>query len=277
MKKSNPKNTQQACSCPHDHNEPPIALKKQFGQHFLRDETVVDQMIDRAKIQHNSSVLEIGCGDGFLTHAILEQSPQRLWIVEIDPEWATYVGNTYAHPALTVFQQDILTFDFEQLTPHVPWLLLANLPYQITFPLLYKLQQHRQLFAHIIIMIQEEVAQKLLATSGRSYGIHSLFFQRYFSLESICRVAPSAFEPPPKVNSRVLSAQPRATVPEIFREEQFWKFVKSCFAQPRRTFLNNLLATPYASRAALAKPWHHLRAQQMSFEDLMQIWTLLQK
>ena len=71
-----------------------IGIKKKFGQHFLRDERVVEHMIEAVEITKKTSVFEIGCGDGFLTRAILRSPVERLWVFEIDPEWATYVQST---------------------------------------------------------------------------------------------------------------------------------------------------------------------------------------
>lgn len=205
-----------------------IALKKRYGQHFLRDESVTQKMIKQATLDASTSIMEIGCGDGFLTRAIVKQPFARLWIFEIDHEWAEHVRKTIPDKRLTVFEENILDLDFSRLEQHKPWTLLANLPYQITFPILYKLQENRLLFEEGVIMIQDEVAEKIMKTSGRGYGYPSLFLQRFFEWRKLDKVAPGAFYPPPKVQSRLLYFKPKVDILPIPHEEGFWKFVKLC-------------------------------------------------
>lgn len=250
-----------------------IAIKKQFGQHFLRQQHYVDHMIERVVLTNESSVLEIGCGDGFLTHSILQTPIARLWVFEIDTEWAGYVQRTYPDARLKIFIENILDVDFEQLKSHQPWTILANLPYQITFPLMHLFQKNRALLREGVVMIQEEVAQKLVKHSGRGYGFVSLFFQHYFELQLLDKVPPTAFVPPPKVDSRLLYFKPRETLVEIPQEEQFWKFIKLCFHQPRRTLRNNLASTQYD--LSEDNKYGPLRAQQMSMEDFLLLWSTI--
>ncbi|MBS1986796.1 ribosomal RNA small subunit methyltransferase A [Candidatus Dependentiae bacterium] len=250
-----------------------IEIKKRYGQHFLRSTKIVDSIVDTIDIE-SASVFEIGCGDGFLTRAILEKAVKRLWVFEIDPEWVKHVTSTVPDARLTVYEENILDIDAQKLASHAPWVLLANLPYQVTFPILHFLQRNRHLLREGIIMIQEEVAEKILKTSGRGYGYPSLFFQRYFAWKKLDKVPPTAFEPPPKVMSRLLYFKPQEQVAEIAHEVEFWKFIKICFHQPRRTLRNNLLQSHYQV-SALTEQELNLRAQQMSMQDLIQIWNKL--
>lgn len=250
-----------------------IAIKKQFGQHFLRDQRVVDAMIKRVQILPHTSVLEIGCGDGFLTRSILDQPVARLQVFEIDHQWAEFVKKTYPDPRLAVAEQDILSVDFSMLAQHKPWTVLANLPYQITFPILYLFQKNRDLFAEGVIMVQEEVAQKIVKKERRGYGFTSLFFQHYFDWELLTKVAPEAFLPPPKVFSRLLYFKPRVDAPIIQQEEGFWQFIKLIFQQPRRTLRNNLLSSHYL--AHIPEAVLSLRAQQMDMGELLDLWEHL--
>ncbi len=147
-----------------------IRLKKKYGQHFLRDRHVTQTMIDAVALDEQTCVLEIGCGDGFLTRAILQTPVARLWVFEIDPEWAAYVRKELPDERLTVFEEDVLRADLSRLESHAPWTVLANLPYQVTFPILYRLHEYRHLLREGVVMMQEEVAQKIIKTSGRGYG-----------------------------------------------------------------------------------------------------------
>ena len=158
--------------------------------------------MDQVVLTPQSSVFEIGCGDGFLTRTILKSPLERLWIFEIDEDWVNYVKNEIKDERMTVFHENVLDVDFKRLEPHAPWTLLANLPYQVTFPILHMLQRNIALFKEGVIMVQEEVAQKIVKTHGRGYGHPSLFFQHYFEWRILKQVPPQAFLPPPKVYSR---------------------------------------------------------------------------
>lgn len=250
-----------------------ILLKKKYGQHFLEDQHVVDHMIDAVEIK-DASVLEIGPGGGFLTKSILEFPIARLWAFEIDPDWADYLQKTYTDPRLEVRLENFLDVDFTCFEAHKPWTVLANLPYQVTFPILHRFHEHRHLLKEGVVMMQEEVAQKIVKTRGKGFGYISIFFQYYFELRLLDKVPPTAFNPPPKVVSRLLYFRTKTDVAPIENEVEFWKFIKICFKQPRRTLRNNLAQSHYDmnkfSESQLAS-----RAQQLGIDELKVIWQQL--
>lgn len=251
-----------------------IPLKKKFGQHFLRDQRIVDAMIDRVPLTSATSVFEVGPGDGFLTRSLLQMPIARLWSFEIDTQWAKHLTATIHDKRFMLYEQNFLDVDPELFSEHAPWVIMANLPYQITFPILRFLQRNRQYLTEGVIMIQEEVAQKLVKTRGRGYGFPSLFFNHYFEIELLTKVPPTAFFPPPKVDSRLVYIKTKHNVAVIPNEEEFWNFIKRCFAQPRRTLRNNLQQTHF-DMSKLSDETLALRAQQMSLEDLISLWTTL--
>ena len=252
-----------------------ILLKKKFGQHFLRDQTVVDHMINAVAI-NDASVFEIGPGGGFLTQSILAQPVARLWCFEIDPDWAAYIQETYKDERLTVFLENFLDVDWQRLAAHQPWTVLANLPYQVTFPILHSFVAHRDMLKEGVVMVQEEVAQKIVKTSGRGYGFVSLYFQWFFEWRLMDKIPPGAFNPPPKVHSRLLYFKTKASVPTIEDQEGFWQFIKICFRQPRRTLRNNLMQAHYDmsffTEDMLAK-----RAQQLTMDDFLALWQSIKR
>lgn len=251
-----------------------IAVKKKYGQHFLHDDTILQNICKAITLDQSTSVFEIGCGDGRLTKTILSYPVERLWVFEIDSDWAHYVRATYPDDRLTVFEENILQVALdERLGGHAPWVLLANLPYNITFPILHQLQKNRALLRAGVIMVQHEVAVKLLKRRGRDYGPASLFFQHYFDMASLGVIPPEAFYPPPQVHSELLLLKPRTEAPEIVQEEGFWKFIGACFAHPRRTLRNNLAATVYASLLS-DDMGTFLRAQDMAMADFLRLWHL---
>jgi len=250
-----------------------IRIKKEFGQHFLRDDAVAREAVGSVRL-NGACVIEIGPGDGFLTRHILSEPVARLYAYEIDREWAGALAKEIKDDRLDVICADFLEVDLEQLAPQAPLTVVSNLPYHVTFPILRKLQRNRHLLREGVVMMQEEVAQKIVGTRGRGYGAVSLFFQRFFTWRLLTKVPPSAFLPPPKVFSRLLHFVPRQDIEPIEHEQNFWKFVKAAFHQPRRTLRNNLLQTHYAldqiSDELLA-----MRAQQLGMEDFLALWRLL--
>lgn len=249
-----------------------IPLKKSYGQHFLRDRSVVDAMIDAVDITPETSVFEIGCGDGFLTRAILETPAKRLWVFEIDAEWADYVQKTSPDDRMTIFKENILDVDFKRFAPG-PWVLLANLPYQITFPIFKRLYEHRDLLREGVVMIQEEVAQKITAAPGDT-TVQSLFYGHYFELKMLVKIPPTAFYPPPKVYSRLVYFKPRTDLQTIPDEAGFWHFVDLCFLHRRRTLRNNLKQTHFPM-ALFPERYGNARAQELALDDFLILWDIL--
>ena len=251
-----------------------IALKKKFGQHFLRDSAIVQAMLAAVDLTKKTSVFEIGCGDGFLTRAILETSIARLQVFEIDPDWVKYIQQTVKDDRLTISLENFLDSDLAQLTEHQPWTVLSNLPYNVTFPILHRFQENRHFLKEGVIMVQEEVAQKIVQTRGRGYGYPALFFQHYFEWKLLNKIPPTAFHPAPKVFSRLLYFKPRIHKEDIPQEKQFWEFIKYCFKQPRRTLKNNLMQTHYALER-VPENMLKLRAQELTFTLLLDLWNIL--
>lgn len=253
--------------------------KKALGQHFLRSIDVVDNMISRVGDMRGCNVLEIGCGDGFLTRAVLEEpnGPDRMLCVEIDPHWADVVRANVKDPRLKVIEKNILELDWNSLEDGKPWILLANLPYQISYPIFFKLWEHRKTFDRGVFMVQEEVAQRLTSSKGRAVGWTTHFFQSSFDFELLDKVPPTAFVPPPKIVSRTVFFKPKQGEVEHFNTT-FWKFVKGCFASPRRTLKNNLRAMGHDVENCCQKMSEllELRAQNATLEQLRELFINFQ-
>lgn len=251
------------------------AKKKQLGQHFLRKNSVVDNMIHAVKVTPETTVIEIGCGDGFLTKAILNQTKcKKLVCFEIDKEWANYVRGIIHDQRLDLRLQNILDASFDTVESSAPLIMLANIPYQITFPILYLVQKSKDRFGDIILMVQEEVGQKLAADHGRSFSAVTMFFQHHFDIKLLEKIEPGAFTPPPKVFSRLVQLTPRQA-PFIPNEPLFWDTIRLCFKAPRQTLRNNLRTTHY-DLTRLSPETLNKRAQQLTFEDFLAIWDTLQ-
>jgi 16S rRNA (adenine1518-N6/adenine1519-N6)-dimethyltransferase len=252
-----------------------VVLKKKYGQHFLQDPAYIQRMLSKVTLDQTSCVLEIGCGEGALTKEILKLPIKKVWVFEIDEQWIDVTNKTCNYDErLTIFHEDILQANLSKLQEEKTWILIANLPYNITFPILHVLHQYKNVISNGVIMIQEEVAQKIVKTSGRGYGYPSLFFQHYFHWKLMEKVPPTVFYPPPKVHSRFLSFQTRVDHPVIEQEDEFWKFIKMCFHQPRRTLRNNLMQSHY-DLSKFSDELLQKRAQQLAMQDFLSMWKLL--
>ncbi|MBM3894217.1 ribosomal RNA small subunit methyltransferase A [Candidatus Dependentiae bacterium] len=254
------------------HAEP--RKKKEHGQVFLRDQSIVEDMLKDAQVQSNHTVVEIGCGDGFLTSSLLCYTPcKKLVVFEIDEEWARVVKEKCTSPKLDLNVINFLDVDLTQFfSPADPVVLLANLPYHITFPIFHVLKKNADLFSHGVVMVQEEVAQRLVATHGRSAGAISHYFQHYFELKLLTKVPPTAFDPQPQIFSRLVSFRPKKEICAIPDEEQFWEFVKTCFRNPRQMLHNNLHGTAFG-HIPLTPETTNLRAQQMNMDLFLALWS----
>ena len=245
--------------------------KKFLGQHFLKNMAPIESMVQKIEIDNQTSVLEIGCGDGALTRQILEKTRcKKLLCYEIDSEWAEHVKGKIIDPRLEIKNENVLDVDFGKFDGKGDWVIIANLPYQITFPIMFLIQRNKHLFREGVMMVQEEVAQKLVAESGRSYSATTIFFQQHFQIELMGKVDPASFSPPPKVFSRLVffKTQKNEQIPQ---EKDFWTFLKMCFSSPRRTLKNNLRLSHYETEK-IGSETLKLRAQQIPKNELFQIW-----
>ncbi len=231
----------------------------------------------------DACILEIGCGDGFLTEFILRTSEcKKLFCIEIDEAWAGFVKNKFKQDKrLTMFKADVLKFDFSVFEKEAPMVLLANLPYNISFPIFKLLVANKHLFSEGVFMVQEEVAQKITAQSGSDKGVSSLFMQYHFDLELVQKVYPESFSPAPNVMSRTVYFKPRQEpnheIIAAANDEEFWNFTKKCFHHPRQTLLNNFKKA-YLDESVIKKIDENLldkRAQQLNMAHFTQIFNII--
>ncbi len=250
-----------------------IPLQKKYGQFFLRDSSVTNAILEGLPLK-DASVFEIGCGDGFLTKAILSHPVAQLHVFEIDPAWAGTVAQSCKDSRLTMHVTDFLQVTQDQLVQSTSWVVLSNLPYHLTFPILHKIKEFGDLVPAGAFMMQEEVAQKIVKLRGKGYGYVSLFFQYYFDWKLLSKVQPTSFFPEPKVFSRLISFVRKKNVIPIPEEKEFWRFIRLCFAHPRRTLRNNLSQTHLDTNLFKSEVLD-LRSQQMSMKDFLNLWDIV--
>ena len=217
--------------------------KKRFGQHFLQDAGILQQIVGAAKLAPGDAVLEIGPGAGVLTEALLK-AQVRVQAVEIDKDLCRDLEQRFGRePNFRLLEGDALKLPWtEILGDQDRWKLVANLPYNVSTPLFFKFVEQRQRFASLTLMLQKEVGDRLLDTGTgkglKDYGILSVIAGLCFGVKKVCAVPPGAFVPPPKVDSVVLhlTPKPALAVPEV----ELFGFVRWSFEQRRKLLLSRL-------------------------------------
>lgn len=221
-----------------------VAPLKKFGQNFLTSPAVAQRIVDSANLTLDDTVLEIGPGKGVLTSLMAERC-RKVWAVEIDIRLAEKLAERFKqNEKVKIFNQDILQFDLCGIIDGTkePFKVVANLPYNITVPILEKLLLQRSHIENIVVMVQKEMAERFSANPGsKAYGSLSLFIQYYSKVEKLFNVSPGSFFPKPKVTSSVIKITPHKILPSVAESEhEFFDFVKLCFSQ-RRKMLRSVL------------------------------------
>jgi len=229
--------------------------RKRFGQHFLHEPRTVERLVAAIAPASDDTVVEIGPGEGVLT-APLFAATSELHVVEVDHDLAAALRTHW--PGLRVHEQDARRFDCTALVPVASACgsgvrVVGNLPYNIATPLLFHLLEQREAILDMHFMLQREVVERLAAAPGsRVYGRLSVMMQAYCRVESLFRVPPGAFRPPPAVASGVVRLVPRSdAVVDPAHAALFADLVRRAFGMRRKTLGNSLRgAVPSAGFAA---------------------------
>jgi 16S rRNA (adenine1518-N6/adenine1519-N6)-dimethyltransferase len=217
--------------------------RKRFGQHFLCDGGVAERIVRTADVGPRSVVLEIGPGLGALTD-VLAGTAGRLYLVEIDTQLAARLVERYAdNPRVGVVVGDVLDVPLDTLVTEPSVTVVANLPYNVAVPILFRLLDLRARFPRAVVMLQREVARRLVAPAGHAdRGVTSVLMQTYADVRIAFGVSRRSFVPPPQVESAVVdvrwSAAPRVAVGDA---AAWTEVVRAAFGQ-RRKMLHNALA-----------------------------------
>ena len=221
-----------------------ITPRKRWGQHLLVDRNILNKVIQTAELEKGDVVLEIGPGLGEMTLA-LAREVKKVIAVEIDRELAKILKEKTADFSnIIVMEGDILKISFEEFyrQGHQQLRVVANLPYQISTPLLFRFIESKELFSSLTLMLQREVAQRMIASpGGKDYGPLSIFTQSVSDLSIQFYIKPSAFFPPPKDESALVHIAWKER-PLVRLEEETWfkKVVKGCFSYRRKRLINAL-------------------------------------
>ncbi|MBI3353621.1 MAG: 16S rRNA (adenine(1518)-N(6)/adenine(1519)-N(6))-dimethyltransferase RsmA [Nitrospirae bacterium] len=223
-------------------NSAHIRPKKSLGQHFLTDKNIANKIIDAAGITEGDIVVEIGPGNGILT-ALLAEKAKKVVAIEIDERLIENLRSSLARFSnVEIIQKDALKFTYQDL-PH-RFKVVANLPYYITTPIIFRLLEAKGMVISMTLMMQREVAERIVAgPGGKDYGVLSIAVQFYAEPKIDFIVPPTVFNPRPKVSSAVVSFNILKKVRVKTRDEEFFfKVVRAGFAQRRKTLRNTMKA-----------------------------------
>jgi 16S rRNA (adenine1518-N6/adenine1519-N6)-dimethyltransferase len=218
--------------------------RKRLGQHFLIDRNILNKVIRTAKIEKEDVVLEVGPGLGEMTLALARHA-KRVIAIEIDPKLVAILKKKMEDlPNVEVVRSDILRLSFNQFLEKEgqPIKVVANLPYQISTPLLFRFIESKEVFATFTLTLQKEVAERMVAPpGGKDYGPLSIFTQLFLDISVRFFIKPSAFFPPPKIESAVVHMAWKEK-PIIETEDDAWfkRVVRACFGYRRKMLINAL-------------------------------------
>jgi len=222
-----------------------LKAKKRFGQNFLIDENIIENIVDKSNISNEDVVIEIGPGLGNLTEKLIDKAKTVL-AFEIDEDMIRILKDRFKDKNnLVVINKDILQVDIEELANKYliqgnNFKVVANLPYYITTPIMFKLFKYIQHIEAMTIMVQKEVADRIIARPGsKDYGVLSINTRYYGTSEKVFDVPNSSFTPAPNVTSSVVKIT-IDKVPGVDNEETFFKLVKASFAQRRKKLINSI-------------------------------------
>ncbi|MGX7111888.1 16S rRNA (adenine(1518)-N(6)/adenine(1519)-N(6))-dimethyltransferase RsmA [Gemella cuniculi] len=225
-----------------------FTFKKSLGQNFLIDANILNRIVDGAGVNENVGVIEIGPGIGSLTEALAKKA-KKVISFEIDSRLLPILSETLEdYSNVEVINKDILKVDVDEIITEKmadcsQIMVVANLPYYITTPILTHLIENTQKIDGYVVMMQREVANRLNAKIGtKDYNSLTILLNYYTNVEYLFTVPKKVFVPAPNVESAVVKIMTKQEK-EFDVDGKFFKFVRSCFVQRRKTLLNNLISS----------------------------------
>ena len=244
--------------------------RKRFGQNFLVDHRIINQIISTISPKNDDSIIEIGPGKGAITFPIIEYL-DHLSVIEIDRDLVSMLKSK-EQEKLTIFQADALTFDFSQISNKLR--VIGNLPYNISSPLLFHLLDYRKQIIDMTFMLQKEVVDRIVASPGNKiYGRLSVMMQAFYEVELMFVVPKESFEPQPKIESAILYLKTREQ-PLVKNSKPLEEIVKLAFSQRRKTLKNCLKSVLNQSQTEIDLSQ---RAEMLSTENFVTLMNDYEK
>jgi 16S rRNA (adenine1518-N6/adenine1519-N6)-dimethyltransferase len=229
---------------------------KRFGQHFLHDRNIISKILAAFDPKAGETIVEIGPGTGALTAELVEHDAKVI-AIEFDRKLVPPLRDRFgAEHNFRLIEADALTADIcAEIRPASSTRVVANLPYNISTAILQRLIEQRRCISEMVLMLQREVVERMLAPAGSSErGYLSVLVEAYCDSERLFDVSPRSFRPPPKVWSTVVKlGLRRGLAVDVANEDLLWQVVSAGFAQKRKTMLNNLRHSTGALHQVITK------------------------
>ena len=260
--------------------------KQALGQHFIKDEALLDQLVAYCDVGRQDAAFEIGAGLGGLTAAIARQARQVI-SMEVDPQLLPILAVTlHGIDNVQIIQGDVMQADLPQLlSPLGSFHVIANLPYYLTTPILNLLLKLPMPIVSINVMVQREAAARIIAAPGTpGYGPLAVLAQYRAAPRIMAEIPASAFSPPPKTDSCFICMPMRSQPAVSTRDEgRFFRLVQAAFAMRRKTLLNNLMPAFGISRQKAAQAIEEaqlsstIRGETLGLEEFARLADILEK
>lgn len=238
-------------------------LRKSLGQHFLKDEEIIQKIVAVLNEIPFKTLLEVGPGGGALTKELIKIPSVNFKAVELDEDKVDFLQKQFPILKDKLISQSFLDIDkpFEE-----PFTVIGNFPYNISTQILFKVLDWKDDVPVIIGMFQKEVAQRAAAApGGKVYGVLSALLQPYYAIEYLFDVPPTSFNPPPKVMSGVIRLTRKTEALNFKSEKAYWLLVKTAFNQRRKTMRN--ATKSLFSPSVLEEEIFTRRAETLSIDD----------
>jgi 16S rRNA (adenine1518-N6/adenine1519-N6)-dimethyltransferase len=251
-------------------------MKKKFGQHFLFDRNILNKIVNSSGVTGEDTVVEIGPGLGTLTNIIAERAKEVI-AIEFDRKLISRLKENVASASnVTIIRDDALKFDYHSIQNR--FRVVANIPYYITTPLLFRLLEYRENIISMTLLLQKEVAKRIVASAGgKDYGVLSITSRIFTRPELKFMVTRKVFSPPPDVDSAVVHFEV-SPVPffKIKDVTLFTDIVRTAFSQRRKTIVNSLKKFEGIGDALeMAGIDPKLRPEKVSIEDFARLTDML--
>ncbi|WP_235298488.1 16S rRNA (adenine(1518)-N(6)/adenine(1519)-N(6))-dimethyltransferase RsmA [Portibacter marinus] len=240
--------------------------KKSYGQHFLTDLHLADQIVEALTYTDGMNVLEVGPGQGVLTEK-LKRKGINLKLIEADMDMVTVLHKKFPDMEGQIIHFDFLKADLRRVFDHEPLAVIGNFPYNISSQIVFRIIKYFELVPEMVGMFQWEVAQRIVSEPGsKKYGVISVLTQAIYEGELLFKVPPNVFNPPPKVDSGVIKLTRKKNLEFDYNRSLFKHIVKTAFNQRRKMLRNTLKSmvqkTNFQNDELLMK-----RPEQLSVQD----------
>ncbi|RAP31530.1 ribosomal RNA small subunit methyltransferase A [Candidatus Marinamargulisbacteria bacterium SCGC AG-343-D04] len=254
--------------------------RPKLGQVFLVDQNIIRNIIDRTDLSSSDLVVEIGCGDGILTEALVSKVKQ-LTVIELDPVCIEKTRDRLGvSDDIEWIHKDVLKVDFSLLQS--PLRVVANIPYYLSSKLIQQFVRYKSCFRDMTIMVQKEFALKCIAKPGqKEYTSLSVYTQSHFDIDVLFDISKRCFQPVPKVDSTMIRLRPQHKY-DLLNLPFFELIVKASFWGKRKKIQTALLKNPFVSfdqrlkELSFIVEYGHKRADQLSLDDYVELYKQLE-